>query len=79
MTRFSPTSGTTSAIVPMAAILRNDGSHLLAAALQAQRLHEFQRHADAGEVLVGIGAVAPLRVDHRQRLAAASPPARGGR
>ncbi len=27
MTRFSPTSGTTSAIVPMAAIFRNDGSH----------------------------------------------------
>ena len=29
MTRFSPTSGTTSASVPIAAILTNAGSHLL--------------------------------------------------
>ena len=52
---------------------------LLAAALQAQAVHHLQRHADAGEVLVGIRAVGPLRVDHRERRAAASPRARGGR
>ena len=36
MTRFSPTSGTTSATVPIAAIFRNDGSHFSRPALQAQ-------------------------------------------
>ena len=68
MTRFSPTSGTTSASVPMAAILTNAGSQRRVPGLRAQRLHQLQRDADAGQVLVGIGAVVPLRVDHRQRL-----------
>ena len=57
MTRFSPTSGTTSASVPMAAIFTNAGSQRLAAGSLAQRLHELERDADAGQVLVGIRAV----------------------
>ena len=58
MTRFSPTSGTTSASVPMAAILTNAGSQFVAAGCAAQRLHQLQRDADAGELLVGIAAIA---------------------
>ena len=53
---------------------RADGGHLdearqpaLVAGAPAQRLHQLQRHADARQVLVGIGAVVPLRVDDRQR------------
>ena len=61
MTRFSPTSGTTSASVPIAAILTNAGSHLLLPGARAERLHQLQRDADAGQVLVGIGAVVALR------------------
>ena len=79
MTRFSPTSGTTSASVPIAAIFTNAGSQFVAPGSLAQRLHQLQRHADAGEVLVRIGAVVPLRVDHRAARAAARRPARGGR
>ena len=45
----------------------------------AQRLHDLQRDADAGEVLVGVGAVGPLGIDDRQRRRAACPRARGGR
>ncbi len=33
---------------------------------RAERLHELQRHADAGEVLVGIGAVVTLGIDDRR-------------
>ena len=58
ITRFSPTSGTTSASVPIAAILTNAGSQRLAAGLRAQRLHQLQRDADAGQVLVRVRAVA---------------------
>ncbi len=54
MTRFSPTSGTTSASVPIAATLMKPGSQLLAAGCAAQRLHQLQRDADAGQVLVRI-------------------------
>ena len=54
MTRFSPISGTTSASVPIAATLTNAGSQLVRPGLSAQRLHQLQRHADAGEVLVRI-------------------------
>ena len=68
MTRFSPVSGTTSARVPIAATLTNAGSQLVCARLDAQRLHQFQRNADAGEVLVGIRAVVPLGIDDRERL-----------
>ncbi len=68
MTRFSPTSGTTSASVPMAAILTNAGSQLLLPGLLAERLHELERHADAGQVLVGIRAVGALGIDDRERL-----------
>ena len=67
MTRFSPTSGTTSASVPMRGDLDERRQPLALAGARAQRLHELQRDADAGEVLVGIGAVVPLRVDHRER------------
>ncbi len=54
MTRFSPTSGTTSASVPIAAILMNAGSQLSRAGARAERLHQLERDADAGQVLVGI-------------------------
>ena len=67
MTRFSPTSGTTSASVPMAAIFTNPGSQLSRPGRAAERLHELQRDADAGKVFVRVRAVAPLRVDDRQR------------
>ena len=42
------------------------GSHWLLPG-RAQRLHQLQRDADAGEVLVRIRAVVPLRIDDRQR------------
>ena len=42
-----------------------DGYGLLPVAIE--RLHQLQGDADAGEVLVGVGAVGPLRVDDRQR------------
>ena len=35
--------------------------------LRAERLHQLQRDADAGEVLVRIAAVVPLRIDHGER------------
>ena len=54
MTRFSPTSGTTSASVPSAAIFTKRGSHLSRPDRRAERLDELERHADAGEVLVRI-------------------------
>ena len=54
MTRFSPTSGTTSASVPIAAILTNAGSQASRPAFWHKRLHQLQRDADAGQVLVGI-------------------------
>ena len=66
--RFSPISGTTSASVPIAAILTNAGSQARLPRPGAQRLHQLQRDADAGEVLVGIGAVVALRVHHRARV-----------
>ena len=65
ITRFSPTSGTTSASVPIAAILTNAGSHFALPGPCAQRLHQLQRDADPGEMLVRIGAVVAFRVDHR--------------
>ena len=40
---------------------------LVAAGAAAERLHQLQRDADAGQVLVGIGAVVPLRVDDGER------------
>ena len=39
----------------------------VASGAAAQRLHQLQRDADAGEVLVRIRAVVALRVDDRQR------------
>ena len=68
MMRFSPTSGTTSASVPIAATFTNAGSQFACPVRVAQRLHQLQRDADAGEVLVRIGAVVALRVDDRERL-----------
>ena len=79
MTRFSPTSGTTSASVPIAAILTNAGSHCRLARLAAERLHQLQRDADAGEVLVRVGAVVALRIDDGAAHPAARCRARGGR
>ena len=67
MTRFSPTSGTTSASVPIAATLMKPGSQLLAAGPSAERLHQLQRDADPGQMLVGIAAIAALGVDHGER------------
>ena len=63
MIRFSPTSGTTSASVPIAATLTNAGSHDEPARFRAERLHQFEGDADTGEVLVRIAAVVSLRVD----------------
>ena len=40
---------------------------VLPAGLAAKRLHEFQRDADAGQVLVRIGAIVALRVDDGER------------
>ena len=57
MTRFSPTSGTTSASVPIAATLMKPGSQLSRPVCAAERLHQLQRDADAGQVLVRIAAV----------------------
>jgi hypothetical protein len=37
------------------------------ACLPAQRLHQFQRDADAGKVLIGVAAVVALRIDHGER------------
>ena len=51
----------------MAAILTNAGSHARPVGALAERLDELQRDADAGEVLVRIGAVVALGVDHGQR------------
>ena len=51
----------------------------VAARLPAQRLHQLQRDADAGQVLVGIGAVVPLRIDDGAAPAAARRRARDGR
>ncbi len=57
MTRFSPTSGTTSASVPSAAIFTNAGSHFSLPGAHAQRLHELERDADARQVLVRVAAI----------------------
>ncbi len=67
MTRFSPTSGTTSASVPIAATFTKAGSQRVLPGARAQRLHQLQRDADARQVLVRVGAVVPLRVDDRER------------
>ena len=61
---------------------RADRSHLdevrqrvdTASAREEQSLHELQRDAHAGEVLVRIGAVGALRIDHREAPAAAQRP-----
>ena len=45
----------------------------------AQRLDDLERDTDAGQVLVRVRAVGALRVDHRERVRQAKPPARGGR
>ena len=79
MTRFSPTSGTTSASVPIAATLMKPGQPASRARRAAQRLHQFQRDADACQVLVGIAAVRSLRVDDRERRVAVRCPARDDR
>ena len=79
MTRFSPTSGTTSASVPMAAILTNAGSQASRPAFWQSACTSFERDADAGQVLVGIPAVGALGVDHRQRRRQLGRRARGGR
>ena len=52
MMRFSPTSGTTSASVPIAATFTNAGSHAVRPVRAHKRVHQFQRDAHAGEVLV---------------------------
>ena len=52
MTRFSPTSGTTSASVPIAATLMKPGSQRSRPARRHSACTSFRRDADAGEVLV---------------------------
>ena len=51
----------TSAIVPMAARVQYRANRALA----AQGQHQVQRHAHAGQVLEGVGAVAPVGIHHR--------------
>ena len=73
-------SGTTSASVPIAATLTKCGSSSAPRPLCGeQRLHQLERDADAGQHLVRIRAVAPLRVDDGQRRRQRRLPARGGR
>ena len=67
MTRFSPISGTTSASVPIAAILTKAGSQPVRPALATERLNELERDADASEVLVRIRAIVPLGIDDGER------------
>ena len=66
-TRFSPFNGTASATVPMAASLANPRSHAVRARPLTERLHQLERHADAGQILVRIGAVGTARVEHGER------------
>ena len=72
MMRFSPVSGTTSATVAMATILRNDsvirrtlsGGH---PSVAEQRLHQLERHAGAAEIFFRIRAIGPIGIEHGQR------------
>ena len=68
MMRFSPTSGTTSASVPIDGDLHEGRQPRRLARSRAERLHQLQRDADAGEILVRIGAVVALRIDDRARI-----------
>ncbi len=54
-------------MVPMAAIFRNDGSHFSRPLFRHRPWTIFRATPTPGEVLVGIRAVRPLRVDHRER------------
>ena len=67
MTRFSPTSGTTSASVPMAAILTNAGSRLERSVRPHSACTSFNATPTPARFLSGYAAVVPLRVDHRER------------
>ena len=53
MTRFSPTSGTTSASVPIAATLMNPGSQLLAAGLRHSACTSFNATPTPARFLSG--------------------------
>ena len=63
--RLSPVIGARSATVPMAATAAR--SLAASAAARQQRGGELVRQAGAGQVGIGIGAVGPMRVDHRHR------------
>ena len=71
MTRFSPFSGTASAMVAMAAILRKLGSSFVARALGVvaleQRLRQFERDGGAAERFFGIAAARLVGIEDRQR------------
>ena len=68
ITRFSPTSGTTSASVPSAAILTKPGSHLPFPARVHSACTSFSATPTPARCLSGIGAVVPLGVDHGERV-----------
>ena len=72
--RDSPVMGARSAMVPMAARAARSVGHQ--PATRKQRRGQAEREAGSGQVLVGIAAVCPVRVDDRRRGRAASD--RGG-
>ena len=71
MTRFSPRSGTASAMVAMAAILRKLGSSLFAGALGVvaleHRLGQLERDGRAAERLLRIGAAGLVGIENGER------------
>ena len=67
MTRFSPTSGTTSASVPIAAILTNAGSHLLRPARPQSACTSLRATPTPARYLVRIRAVVALGIQHGDR------------
>ncbi len=54
--------------MPSEAILTKARQPPALAGAGAERLHEFQRHTDARQVLVGIRAVVAFGIDHRDRV-----------
>lgn len=74
MVRFSPVMLITSATVPMAARVPVAPEGILRPLRPRQSHGQLQRHAHAGQVFEGIGAVRPVGIHHggglRKRLAA---------
>ena len=70
MARFSPRSGTASAMVAIARSLRNDG-RILVRALRGlrfeQRLGELEGDSRAAEVFAGVDTICAVRIEHGKR------------